>query len=633
MNGIMSYLTASACIFLMVASAPAVAADPNVVWGSYLGGVYTDSATDVAVDAQGNVYVTGGTDSPGWVSGGYDPNYTGAGEDAFVVKLSPSGRQLWSTYVGGDSNDVATDIAVDAEGYVYVTGYTTSPGWVSGGFDVDFDGVTTLTDDAFVVKLSPEGAHVWSTYLGGAGQDIGEGIAVDSKGDVYVSGTTTTPDWLSGGYDASYNGGVSDAFVVKLTPDGQHIWSTYLGGALEESGVHIAVDANDGVYVMGQTQSPDWIMYGFNTTYSGGYDAFVARLSSEGRLLWSTYLGGQADDYAAGIAADRLGGVYAVGLTSSPGWVRAGADTELDGAPDGFLVKLTDSGGHVWSTYLGGADSDIASGVICDAADNVFVTGYIGVASDAVPSVWVSGGFDTTYNGGEYDGFVAAFTGAGRLLWSSFLGGSENDYGAGVAVDANDQVYVVGETMSSGWLRGGFDDTFNGQTDAFVVKITDGNAPPTSDRCAVYGFQSSINGSGFYTASESERQFLMDNFPQVWIYEGIAWYVPCDASDPNSMPVYRFWSDRNTAHFYTISEAERDMLVREHQFTWTLEGVAFYAYTETSHPAQTVPLYRLWSGDSGIHLYTIDEAEKDELIRDAADVWSFEGVAFYVYPP
>ena len=164
------------------------------------------------MDAAGNVLVTGWTGWPGWTSGGFDTSYNGYG-DAFAAKLSPSGAHLWSTYLGGGSEDYGYGIAVDAAGNVLVTGWTASAGWTSGGFDTSYNGGST---DAYVVKLSSSGAHLWSTYLGGSDDDRGGGIAVGAAGNVLVTGWTASAGWTSGGFDTSYNGGSYDAFVAQI---------------------------------------------------------------------------------------------------------------------------------------------------------------------------------------------------------------------------------------------------------------------------------------------------------------------------------------------------------------------------------------------------------------------------------
>jgi hypothetical protein len=148
--------------------------------------------------------------------------------------------------LGGDNSDPTYGIAVDATGSVYVTGATQSSNWTSGGFDLIYGG----GQDAFVVKLSAGGEHVWSTYLGDSSLDSGNGIAIDVSGNVYVTGTTYSPDWTNGGFDLLYNGG-GDAFVAQLSAGGAHLWSTYLGGSDRDEGLGIAVDASARIYVTG----------------------------------------------------------------------------------------------------------------------------------------------------------------------------------------------------------------------------------------------------------------------------------------------------------------------------------------------------------------------------------------------
>ena len=196
--------------------------DPEMAWSTYLGGSDRDTAAgiaSIAVDGSGNAFVTGGTESSGWVSGGFDTTHNG-GCDAFVAKLSASGAHLWSTYLGGSAKDVGYGIVVDGSGNAFVSGETASSGWVSGGFDTTYNGL----GDAFVAKLSPAGEHLWSTYLGGSDWDVGDGIAVDGSGNAFVTGVTQSSSWVSGGSDTTYNG-CEDAFVAKISttaPARQH---------------------------------------------------------------------------------------------------------------------------------------------------------------------------------------------------------------------------------------------------------------------------------------------------------------------------------------------------------------------------------------------------------------------------
>jgi hypothetical protein len=210
-----------------------------------------------------------------------------------------------------------------------------SSGWVSGGFDTSWDGLQA----AFVVKLSGSGEHLWSTYLGA--QNYGRRIAVDNAGNVFVTGETGPSVWASGGFDTTSNGG-SDAFVAKLSGNGEHLWSTYLGGTKDDWGYGIAVDNAKNVFVTGMTSSSGWVSGGFDTALAGVEATFVARLSESGEHLWSTYLGGNSYDSGNGIAADGVGNVFVTGYTSSSGWVSGGFDTAYGGAYDGFVAKIRD---------------------------------------------------------------------------------------------------------------------------------------------------------------------------------------------------------------------------------------------------------------------------------------------------
>ncbi|MCY2954343.1 MAG: SBBP repeat-containing protein, partial [Planctomycetota bacterium] len=319
------------------------------------------------------------------------------------AKLSPSGELLWSTYLGGSGDDQGGSIAVDGSGNVLVTGYTSSSGWTSSGFDTSFNG----GHDAFVAKLSPSGGHLWSTYLGGNSYDYGYGIAVDGSGNVLVTGRTVSSGWTSGGFDTSYNWN-GDAFVAKLSPSGAHLWSTYLGGIDTDEGYGIAVDGAGNVLMTGRTVSSGWTSGGFDTSFNGDRDAFVAKLSPSGELLWSTYLGGNGGDDGTGIAVDGSGNVLVTGSTNFSGWTSGGFDTSFNGISDAFVAKLSPSGGHLWSTYLGGSGDDQGGSIAVDGSGNVLVTGT------TESSGWTSGGFDTSYNGG-WDAFVVKISGADDL--------------------------------------------------------------------------------------------------------------------------------------------------------------------------------------------------------------------------
>jgi hypothetical protein len=316
---------------------------------------------------------------------------------------------------------------------------------------------------------------------------------------------------------------------------------------------------------------------------------------------------------------DASNNVYVTGETLLADWTSAGSDPTHKDVPDAFVAKLSSAGESLWSTWLGGAAGDWGYGVAVDVSGNVYLTG-----TTKSPG-WTSDGFDTTYNddGTFGDAFVAKLSGAGAGLWSSYLGGSAADSGRALAVDPSGYLYAAGQTESADWTRGGGDTTYAGSGDAFVVKISFGRLVP------VYRFWSEVNRRHFYTIKEGERDKLIRDYSTIWTYEGPAYRAFADSTQPGVAPVYRFWSDSLRAHFYTIKEAEKDKLIANFSAIWAFEGVAFYGYAAGWQAPGAFPVYRFWSDSLRTHFYTIKEAEKNKLIANYAAVWTFEGLAWY----
>ncbi len=443
--------------------------DPTIAWSSYLGGGSSDIGSGIAVDGSGNVLVTGTTSSTDFpTSGGFDTTIGAGGyQDAFVTKVSGSGALVWSSYLGGGSSDIGYGIAVDGSGNAFVTGDSDSSDFpTSGGFDTTLSGFA----DAFVTKVSGTGVLLWSSYLGGGSTDRGSGIAVDGSGNTLVTGYTDSTDFpTSAGFDTTYGGG-RDAFVTKVSGTGVLLWSSYLGGAAVDHGTGVAVDGSGNALVTGATGSTDFPTSGFDTTYSGGLDAFVTKVSAAGALVWSSYLGGSAQDDGTAIAVDGSGNALVTGRTQSTDFPTSGGfDTTYGGDTDAFVTKVSGAGALLWSSYLGGSANESWFGkvrIAVDGSGNALVTGY--TTSTDFPT---NGGFDTTY-GGRTDAFVAKVSGAGVLLWSSYLGGGADDDGNAIAVDGSGNALVTGFTYSTDFpTSGGFDTTFSDYADAFVTKL------------------------------------------------------------------------------------------------------------------------------------------------------------------
>jgi hypothetical protein len=390
-----------------------------LVYSTYLGGNSFDGGYSIAVDASGNAYVTGWTSSTNFPTtpGAFQTTYGGGdfNGDAFVTKLNPTGSALvYSTYLGGNSNDVGHDIAVDASGNAYIAGFTSSTNFPTtlGAFQTTYGGGIV---NAFVTKLNPTGsALAYSTYLG-TSENYGYGIAVDASGNAYVAGLTSSTNFPTTlGTFQTTNGGGRDAFVTKLNPAGSAlVYSTYLGGSLQDYGYNIGVDASGNAYVAGSTSSTNFPTTpgAFQTTDGGGNDAYVTKLNPTGSaLVYSTYLGGNSYDDGTGIGVDASGNAYVAGSTSStnfpttPGTFQT---TYGGGSYDVYVAKLNPAGSALtYSTYLGGNSQDINSGIVLDASSNVYVTGS--TSSSNFPTT--SGAYQTTFGGGYGDVFVAKFT-------------------------------------------------------------------------------------------------------------------------------------------------------------------------------------------------------------------------------
>jgi hypothetical protein len=327
----------------------------RLVYSTYLGGSDWDLASGIAVDGSGNAYVTGLTWSNDFPTANAKYDHMGGTRytDAFVTKLSADGqRMIYSTYLGGSSYDEGWNIAVDGLGSAYVTGTTDSE---------DFPAVNAKYfrnmgwNDAFIVKFSANGQEiVYSTYLGGSGDDYGSGLAVDNVGNAYVTGDTYSIDFPTVNAKYPKLWGQIDAFVTKLSANGQTvIYSTYLGGSNDEVGIDISVDGVGNAYVTGSTDSPDFPTN--NAQYQrlkGASDCFISKLSSDGqRLLYSTYLGGYYDysaDVGSGIAVDSIGNAYVTGLTTAPDFPTSATNSKIvsydstynGGSGDAFVVKF-----------------------------------------------------------------------------------------------------------------------------------------------------------------------------------------------------------------------------------------------------------------------------------------------------
>jgi Beta-propeller repeat len=434
-------------------------------WVTFLGGRNNTLGFAIAVDEHGTSYVTGRTpsaDFPVTPDAAQPQPHASPGVDhAFVASYDAQGRLRWATYLGGAGNDLGEAIAVDRHGNVYVTGETTSsdfPVTPGAAQPQKGDGASDRSD-AFVASYDPRGRVRWATYLGGKNDDQGLGIAVDGKGNVSITGLTSSHDFpVTVGATRPRFVSSLDAFVARYDGQGRLRWVTCLGGNVDSGprldntrGTGIAANGEGDVAITGYTY-----LHNFPVTpgatqlrFPGSgehFTAFVASYDPRGRVRWATYLGGSIYDSGSGIAVDGLGNISVTGDSSSLDFpVTACAAKPHHGGDDAFVASYERSGRLRWAACLGATRADAGSRIAADARGNVYVTGT--TTSMDFP---VTPGAAQPHLGGARatNAFVASYDPRGRVRWASYLGGSGYDSGSGIAVDAQATVYVTGLAAS-----------------------------------------------------------------------------------------------------------------------------------------------------------------------------------------
>jgi hypothetical protein len=464
---------------------------PTLQFSTYLGGSSSETGQTIAVDQDGNIYVTGSTSSPNFPA----TNPLGVGTSQsymYLTKFDPTGTtQLYSIFLG---SGISYDIAVDSSGYAYVVGTTTNIPTVN-----PIQAALVGFEDAFIMKVNPSGTGlVYSTYLGGASNEEALGIGLDANHNVYVVGATSSPNFPThNAIQNNHAGGEWDIFIVRLNADGTALdYSTYYGGNKRDVALDVVVDEVGNVYITGETTSDNFpTMNAFqpeisttcgSITYNCS-DAVVAKFSPNGLPIYSTYLGGNANpdvgDGAYGIAIDSDGSAYVTGYTGSsdfPITPDAYQTSVGYGSASAFVTKFSPDGSDlVYSSYLGGTTGgNLGVNINLDSKNNMYVSG-----STSAPDFPVAHPIQGTRGGSasNIDAFITVFRSDGQdLLFSTYLGGSKDEYyqfNPRAVVDSKGNFYITGTTFSSDFpVLNAFQSSPGGPTtpsnmDAFVAKI------------------------------------------------------------------------------------------------------------------------------------------------------------------
>lgn len=442
--------------------------DPCLSWSAPLSGAGPDVPYALACNREGDTYVTGYTMSPDFpATNAYDGTFNGGDRDAFVAKIRARDQALlFVTYLGGNSSEIGRAIALDSTGRIYVAGQTMSAGFpVTNGVDSTYNGGW----DAFLCELSPEGDRLLSSsFIGGTNEDGARCLAIDGDDAAVLGGYTRSPEFPAvDGFDTSYNGDL-DAFIAAFSPDVRAIrHSTFLGGAGPDVGLSLAIGPTGDVYLSGYTGSSNFpSVRALDPLCSGGIDAIVARMSPDLHDLGSsTYFGGTGEDVAWSLAVDAYGSMFIAGHTTSSNLpVLSAYDTSHNGDKDAFAAKLAPSGDAlVYSTYVGGSGLDAAWALAVDDAGGLYLAGAT-LSSNfpvTIPPLRKMGGVE---------GFLAKLSPTGEhLAFARHVGGEAYDEVTAMSADGAGNGSLVGTSSSTNFP--GLERLGSGDYGAFICQI------------------------------------------------------------------------------------------------------------------------------------------------------------------
>ena len=455
--------------------------DPSLVWATYFGAAQADIAYGITTDGNGNVYVTGITSSIAGIAttGSFQTTNLG-GSDAYIAKFNKAGILQWSTFFGGTDSENGYGIVSGNNGKIYITGSTYSNSGIatSGTYQTVYGGGS---GDAFVTQFETNGSRSWTTYYGGAGNEIAYNIAIDINGDVYITGRTYSPSNIAtiGAYQTSIASNYSDAFLAKFDATGNIIWGTYFGGTANETGYGINCDDSSNIYLVGSTFSSSGISTSgsYQPNYGGNYgDAFISKFNASGNLLWATYYGSNlGNDIAYDVVTDNSGYIYIDGYTNGNDSILAtpGAyQASNAGLADAFIAKFSNNGNRIWSTYFGGTNNDAVYSIAKNSNGKIYVTGY----TQSTIGLATVGAYQPNYVSCDDAIFAEFSSSTGNKLWATYFSGvSDGDYAKDVTIDNNDYVYICGQTNRINGIAtvNANQYTNAGSTDAFIAKFGD----------------------------------------------------------------------------------------------------------------------------------------------------------------
>jgi RHS repeat-associated protein len=502
--------------------------DPVLHYNRTVGGSGADEALAITVNAAGEAYLVGSTGSVDFPTQNPQQPSRAGGADAFVSKLSANGSgYIWSTYLGGSADDKAAGVALDTSGRVAVVGETESSNFPRvNAYDTSYGG--NAVDDVFVTQLAADGSSLrYSTYLGGSGDDEGTAIAVDSAGNLLLTGRASSgyPTTASA-YDTSHNGsGTFDMLLTRINPGASGasslLYSTFIGASSNERAYAIAVDANNIAYLVGSTFNTGFpTLNAYDSSHNGNADVLVVKLnpavSGTAGLLYSSYYGGSGAEEGFGIAVDASGNAYVTGYTGGTLPTATPYQAARAGGNDAFVAKLSTpssgSGALLYGTYLGGTADEYGTAIVQDGANSVSLTGW--TRSNNYPTAQptqASRGGDTCTTTPCRDAIVSQLNlgavPASQLVFSTYLGGGNEEEGRGIARASNGTLFVSG-----------------------VVYVSS----PTGSQSNA--FASAINLSSLFTPAPYDESYAYDTLGNLTNKGGVAYQYGANGNGTGAGP-------------------------------------------------------------------------------------------------
>jgi hypothetical protein len=379
------------------------------LWATYFGGSAYDEGRNICIDKNGDIVIIGITNSTNLPVTNGSFQYNNAGNyDMFAAKFNNTGQRIWATYCGGANNDYGYGIKTDINNNVFITGFSNS-----GNFPVTPDAFQLTNgggDDCFIIKFNSAGQRVWATYYGGSLNDDADAVTIDNAGNILLTGATYSPNFpVTAGSFQAFNAGNSDAFIIKFNNNGLRIWASYYGGTSDDFGFGgIVTDNNNSIIFSGRTSSPNFPITSnaFQLSNGGNNDAYVVKFDSAGQRQYSTYYGGNANDFGESVVIDSSGNIIISGFTNSQNFsVTTDAYQSINaGQTDAFIIRFNNIWQRQYATYLGGTGIDECYSVSSTKNGNFIITGKTGSTNFPI----IAGAFQTNKAGGD-DAFISFF--------------------------------------------------------------------------------------------------------------------------------------------------------------------------------------------------------------------------------